>query len=106
MPAAASWTSSLCLAETPRISSSADRKSTRLNSSHSQISYAGFRLRKKIRDRGADAGLGREIAADRAGAFRRQQLRVEPVHRGGGLAGPLQRDAGLAGDRVGARIDL
>src|SRR2546430_13679257 len=27
-----------------------DRKSTRLNSSHSQISYAGFCLKKKTRD--------------------------------------------------------
>src|SRR2546430_11247801 len=31
----------------PRIGSEADRKSTRLNSSHSQISYAVFCLKKK-----------------------------------------------------------
>src|SRR2546430_13674899 len=31
----------------PRLEAEADRKSTRLNSSHSQISYAGFRLKKK-----------------------------------------------------------
>src|SRR5690625_7103517 len=33
-----------------------DRKSTRLNSSHVAISYAVFRLKKKIGD-GADAGV-------------------------------------------------
>src|SRR2546430_10804518 len=34
-------------AEPPRISPPRDRKSTRLNSSHSQISYAVFCLKKK-----------------------------------------------------------
>src|SRR2546430_7823220 len=34
-----------------RIDSSGDRKSTRLNSSHSQISYAVFCLKKKTNDR-------------------------------------------------------
>src|SRR2546427_2853015 len=33
--------------ESPRATSSGDRKSTRLNSSHSQISYAVFCLKKK-----------------------------------------------------------
>src|SRR2546427_5992937 len=35
---------------TPRPSRDADRKSTRLNSSHSQISYAVFCLKKKKHD--------------------------------------------------------
>src|SRR2546427_7669258 len=34
-----------------------DRKSTRLNSSHSQISYAVFCLKKKTKDRGHPAYL-------------------------------------------------
>src|SRR5256886_4978471 len=34
-------------AELPRLSAAQDRKSTRLNSSHSQISYAVFCLKKK-----------------------------------------------------------
>ena len=55
--------------------------------------------------RGA-AGIGREIAADGAGAFRRQQLRIEPVDFGRRLAGALQGDAGFHGDRVRGRVDL
>src|SRR2546430_10480245 len=35
--------------ESPWLKSSRDRKSTRLNSSHSQISYAVFCLKKKIK---------------------------------------------------------
>src|SRR2546430_7808031 len=38
----------------------ADRKSTRLNSSHSQISYAVFCLKKK-KERSAGAALSRKI---------------------------------------------
>src|SRR5438270_1089488 len=51
----------------------ADRKSTRLNSSHSQISYAVFCLKKKQRPaiplsaRVSDGGVGAEDA-ERAGA--------------------------------------
>ncbi len=56
--------------------------------------------------RGGAAGIGGEIAADGAGAFRRQELRIEPVDRRRGLAGALQGDAGLAGDGVRGRIDL
>src|SRR5688572_31123260 len=37
----------LALRETPRDTEGQDRKSTRLNSSHSQISYAVFCLKKK-----------------------------------------------------------
>src|SRR6266478_6361698 len=56
------WT---CPPELPRYSQRAagrsrgarDRKSTRLNSSHSQISYAVFCLKKKTNARGAEAGL-------------------------------------------------
>src|SRR2546430_11012097 len=39
-----------------------DRKSTRLNSSHSQISYAVFCLKKKIRARGTAARLPHRAA--------------------------------------------
>src|SRR5688572_32583693 len=45
-----------------------DRKSTRLNSSHSQISYAVFCLKKKIVERGA---------APQDGFERRLDVRVE-----------------------------
>src|SRR5688572_31868780 len=46
-------------ARLPR-AAAADRKSTRLNSSHSQISYAVFCLKKKTR---ADPGSDQEAAA-------------------------------------------
>src|SRR5688572_32437879 len=39
-----------CMLSDGRILSERDRKSTRLNSSHSQISYAVFCLKKKNRD--------------------------------------------------------
>src|SRR2546430_9662261 len=39
----------------------ADRKSTRLNSSHSQISYAGFCLKKKNKPYIGCYGVGEEI---------------------------------------------
>src|SRR3712207_3246393 len=45
-----------CRSRTRRISTSEDRKSTRLNSSHDNISYAVFCLKKKIRDQ-VDATL-------------------------------------------------
>src|SRR5688572_31663950 len=55
-----------------------DRKSTRLNSSHSQISYAVFCLKKKNRDRATLTGstiarqLGdRDVAAGRRHRHRR-----------------------------------
>ena len=64
------------------------------------------RARDAVGERGGAAGIGREIAADGAGALRRQQLRIEPVDFGGGLARPLQGHAGLAGDGVGDGIDL
>ena len=59
-----------------------------------------------VGDRRGAAGIGREIAADGAAAFRRQQLRIQPVGRGCGLARALQGDAGLAGHGVRGRIDL
>src|SRR2546430_16439223 len=43
------WSGSPAPAAKPRVA--ADRKSTRLNSSHSQISYAVFCLKKKTRTR-------------------------------------------------------
>ena len=64
------------------------------------------RARHAVCERRGAAGVGREVAADGAGAFRRQQLRIEPVGVGGGFARALQGDAGLAGDGVGNRIDL
>ena len=64
------------------------------------------RARDAVGERGGAAGIGREIAADGAGALRRQQLRIEPVDAGRRLARALQRDAGLAGHGVGDGIDL
>src|SRR2546430_9542454 len=55
-----------------------DRKSTRLNSSHSQISYAVFCLKKKSESRRVH------------GRVRSQ------THRGDRCAGELQRDGGTA----------
>src|SRR5689334_23538957 len=43
----------------------ADRKSTRLNSSHSSISYAVFCLKKKNNYRRDLRGIGREVRAAR-----------------------------------------
>ena len=40
-----------------------------------------MRARDAVGERRGAAGIGREIAADRAGALRRQQLRIEPVDR-------------------------
>src|SRR2546430_6049559 len=40
-------------AKAAKAGQAADRKSTRLNSSHSQISYAGFCLKKKKKSAGA-----------------------------------------------------
>src|SRR5258705_2382469 len=52
-------------AGSPRRSSSRDRKSTRLNSSHLGISYAVFCLKKKNIDHRIDALLGeRQIQVD------------------------------------------
>ena len=48
------------------------------------------RARDAMRECGGAAGVGREIAADGAGAFRRQQLRIEPVGVGCRLARALQ----------------
>jgi hypothetical protein len=52
------------------------------------------------------SGIGREVAADGAGAFRRQELRIEPVGLGRGLARALQRHAGFHRHRVGDGVDL
>src|SRR5256885_12079737 len=50
-----------------RVSSAIDRKSTRLNSSHLEISYAVFCLKKKtIRHREPTAPAGASCAVDRA----------------------------------------
>src|SRR5689334_1283129 len=65
-----------------------------------------MRARDAVRDRRGAAGIGGEITADGAGAFGGEELRIEPVDRGGSLACALQGDAGLAGDGVGRRIDL
>ena len=64
------------------------------------------RARDAVGERGGAAGIGGEIAADGAGALRRQQLRIEPVHGRRRLARPQQRHAGLAGHGIGDRIDL
>ena len=49
-----------------------------------------MRARDAVSERRGAAGIGGEIAADGAASFRRQQLRIQPVDRGGGLARALQ----------------
>src|SRR5256886_11952958 len=58
---------------------SRDRKSTRLNSSHSQISYAVFCLKKKNAEGDEDNGLRRPQGRD--GLPRRMQLPPRPHAR-------------------------
>src|SRR5688572_32320573 len=48
--------SRLAAALVPRVFLGADRKSTRLNSSHSQISYAVFCLKKKKKKQSSNSG--------------------------------------------------
>ena len=55
--------------------------------------------------RGA-ARIGGEIAADRAGAFGRQQQRIEPVDIRRRFAHAPERHAGFRRDRVRGRVDL
>ena len=71
---------------------------------HLDAQYMG--PRDAVSERLGAAGIGRKVAADGAGSFRRQQLRVEAIDRGGRLARALQGDAGLAGDGVRRRVDL
>src|SRR5256886_3067527 len=62
-----------------------DRKSTRLNSSHSQISYAVFCLKKKNRPAAAPAGdrrLGGPPRGSQAGATRPGARGSAPAHAG------------------------
>src|SRR6202030_1773458 len=79
----------VCQAEFRRQVHPGDRKSTRLNSSHSQISYAVFCLKKQrlvcVRHRPCDADLGRlsHEEGDHLGAPRRWALESVP-----GLDGP------------------
>ena len=56
-----------------------------------------------IGEHGGAAGIGREIAADRAGAFRGEREREEPAGRLGRLLRALERDAGLDGHGVALR---
>src|SRR6266478_5429883 len=71
---------------------SADRKSTRLNSSHSQISYAVFCLKKKI-----DGWRGNGTAG---GTDSTRRTDPAAIARSGGIAGePGQRLAGAVPDR-------
>ena len=65
-----------------------------------------MRARDAVRDRCGAAGIGRQIAADGAAAFRGQQLRIEPVGLGRRFARALQRHAGLDRHGVRHRIDL
>src|SRR2546430_2995934 len=68
-----------------RFISVADRKSTRLNSSHSQISYAVFCLKKKT-----DALVRFEHAPNRHHQHRHaRHRRLPPVTAAGGLIIPL-----------------
>ena len=59
-----------------------------------------------IGERAGAAGIGREIAADGAGAFRTERQREQTPSRFRRLLRPLQDDAGLDGDGVGRGIDL
>jgi hypothetical protein len=58
-----------------------------------------------IGDHRRAAGIGREIAADRAGTFRGEREREEPVRGLGRLLRLLQDDAGLDGHGVAGGID-
>src|SRR2546427_9136550 len=55
-----------------------DRKSTRLNSSHSQISYAVFCLKKKKKQR-RSPGVARSVSMH-VGQARRASIRLTPAH--------------------------
>src|SRR5689334_24702502 len=60
-PASATTTAPLMTREPVSPKSTRDRKSTRLNSSHSSISYAVFCLKKKMRERRRRHNPGRVI---------------------------------------------
>ena len=62
--------------------------------------------RDAVGQRAGAAGIGREIAADGAAAFRAERERKQPVDRGRRLLRFGQHDAGLAGHRVRCGIDL
>jgi len=51
------------------------------------------------------AGIGRQVAADLAAAFRAQRQREQPARRGGGLLHRGQHATGLDGDRVVQRVE-
>src|SRR5688572_32507567 len=59
-----------------RIALHLDRKSTRLNSSHSQISYAVFCLKKKNKSTGAHASR-----AERGGAMQQRRAPADEIRR-------------------------
>src|SRR5688572_30916508 len=73
--------------------STEDRKSTRLNSSHSQISYAVFCLKKKTKQKKeipryakADLGAARRLPPSRSGPIAARAVRpVRSVHYGAGF---------------------
>src|SRR2546430_11926210 len=58
---------------------SADRKSTRLNSSHSQISYAVFCLKKKKDGKDNVERLGDHIGRSQSGELRRRHRMAHPA---------------------------
>src|SRR5688572_31642829 len=58
-----------------------DRKSTRLNSSHSQISYAVFCLKKKKKKEFAGAGYPEEPAPGRAPDSHTAVVQTSPMRR-------------------------
>src|SRR6266481_6660679 len=86
----------VCFWHAARTHRSIDRKSTRLNSSHSSISYAVFCLKKKTIDGGALRGSRRLWVRCRRCGVRRG--RVGAVEGG--------RDVGRAGDRGRNRLRL
>ena len=62
--------------------------------------------RDAVGERAGAAGIGGEVAADGAAAFRAERQRKQPVDRGRGVLRFRQHDAGFAGHRVRRGIDF
>src|SRR5256886_4460653 len=89
---------------TEKIVSSGDRKSTRLNSSHSQISYAVFCLKKKSDSRSADRRRSYRKASVSGRCLERPTTDGDsPVHECGrsSIAVLEYHQAGLHGGNLG-----
>ena len=62
--------------------------------------------RDAVGERAGAAGIGREIAADGAGAFGAERQRKQAIDCSAASCAFAQRDAGLAGHGVGGGVDL